>query len=220
MARTVRRSISLPSRYWVASARTERVASQQTPQAQPAAPQRAVSCDCLASIHRAARLIPTWGWERRSRDLVRSNEPHERHPWQPHYEATDRTQARKSSRSDSTEAWYAGRRDRITTSKSGISQTTPRRAISRTRRRTRFRATAELLNRGTTTPSRGCPRSFARQEISSLGVRRRRPSRRTACKSVVRVRRQLRPSPSGVNALRALTGVAPSDACGPSCDAY
>jgi hypothetical protein len=94
---------------------------------------------------------------------------------------------------------------------------TRRRAISRSWRRSRLRRTPVWPYRGTTTASRGCPTSLSRQEMSSLGVRRRRPVRVTAVNSDLRVKRQLRGRPSGVSSLRAWMAPWPRGACAPSC---
>lgn len=92
-----------------------------------------------------------------------------------------------------------------------------RRAISRSRRRRRFRATAVEPCRGTISPRRGCPASFGYHAMSIRGVRRRRPTRRTAVSEDPRVSRQLRGSPSDVSELRAWKEYESRRAYDPSC---
>jgi hypothetical protein len=90
------------------------------------------------------------------------------------------------------DAAYASERARITTSTDGAPARNRVRTSSRNRRFNRLRSTADPEYRGTTIPTRGCPRGEAIARTSRCMVRTRFPSRATPCSSIPRVSRWLR----------------------------
>ena len=87
---------------------------------------------------------------------------------------------------------YAVGRERITRSTAGSMGSNWTLTISRTRRFSLLRSTAEWPCRGTITPTRGCPRGEARYRMSKCRLRIRFPPRMTASSSLFRVSRSCR----------------------------
>jgi hypothetical protein len=94
--------------------------------------------------------------------------------------------------STSNDAVYASGCARMTISTDGIVAKSRVRTNSRRRRFSRLRSTADLEYRGTTIPTRGCPRGVAIARTSRYVVRIRFPSRTTLWSSTPRVSRWLR----------------------------
>jgi hypothetical protein len=101
-----------------------------------------------------------------------------------------------STASASNDAAYASGRARITTSTDGATGRRRVRTSSRSRLFNRFRSTADPEYRGTTIPTRGCPRREAIARTSRCMVRIRFPSLATLWSSAPRVSRWLRGKPS------------------------
>jgi hypothetical protein len=94
--------------------------------------------------------------------------------------------------STSNDAVYASGCARMTMSTEGMVAKRRVRTNSRRRRFSRLRSIADLEYRGTTIPTRGCPRGVAIARTSRYMVRSRFPSRATLCSSTPRVSRWLR----------------------------
>src|SRR5438128_2276053 len=137
----------------------ERVAAEDPPYAQPASLERAVTLDRLICVVRARRRKATLReHQMRQRELVTADDGHG-HPTRPTGRAhvIRVTEPVNSARRTAKGAAYAARFARTMTSTAGSCDNTPRRRISRRRRRKRLRATAVDWKRGTMIPVRGWP---------------------------------------------------------------
>jgi hypothetical protein len=101
-----------------------------------------------------------------------------------------------SASSALNDAVYASGRARMTTSTDSAVGRRRVRTSSRSRLFNRFRSTADPEYRGTTIPTRGCPRGEAVARTSRCIVRIRLPSLATPWSSAPRVSRWLRGKPS------------------------
>jgi hypothetical protein len=111
----------------------------------------------------------------------------------------------------SNDAAYASGRARMTTSTDSVVDRRRVRTSSRKRRFSRLRSTADPEYRGTTIPTRGCPRGEATTRTSRCMVRIRFPSRTTPWSSTPRVSRWLRGKASLCRGCRSGAGVLARD---------
>src|SRR6266513_627920 len=130
---------------WIIPAGMEWMAFENALDPQPGASDRAVALDRLIGVTRARGDEPALCEdEMRQRELVATDELHydkTRQSLQCHVSVS--TAPVNSARSAANEAVYADRFARITRSTAGSARSTSRRRISRSRRRSRLRATAD-----------------------------------------------------------------------------
>ncbi len=184
----------------VIAAHTKWVASRKPADGQPTSVQRPVSLQRFHGVRRTARHESARRWQQgRQRDLITAHQKNQ-HP--PHHSRstpeTSLSPIRVSSRRSSANVTrYATARARMMTSSGPIRGRISNRAISRNRRFSRFRATADSAYLGTMNPTRPspsprppeCPRGEAIHRSSRLSVRIRFPSRVTRSISARRVNR-------------------------------
>lgn len=180
---------------WIKTARPKRVTPGNSASSQPTAAHGTILFQRLNRIRGARWIIAARGRQvGRDRQLVCTNKPNQKpfhHP-APCFAcvacvATLCVSCRHCARNASNEQAYAEGNARTTRSTTGTIGSTSMRTISRRRRFTRLRSTAECPYRGTMMPTRAERRREASHRASSCAARTRFPFSRTASSSFSRV---------------------------------
>jgi hypothetical protein len=205
----VQERVAYPLRNRIIPAWPERIAPSQAAECQPSSAKCTVTVECFDGIGGTTWIITARGrQQRRQHDLIRPHEQDEHGPRHCSDDVDDRTARRLIHRgnrrgncvaartisiaSSSNDAVYASGRARMTMSTESIVAKRRVRTSSRKRRFSRLRSIADLEYRGTTIPTRGCPKAEAITRTSRCIVRIRFPSRATFWSSTPRVSRWLR----------------------------
>jgi hypothetical protein len=198
----------------IKAAGMKRMTSGQASQSQPSTANNSVARHCFQRILGTGRMKPAARWQKgRDEELISADQQRRCSTGKgddppDHYSEgmIASRHANNSPRNCAKVAWYALGRARTTRSHAGCMPRTSRRHTSRSRRRTRLRATAEDWNRGTISPIRGWPVSFLAHTTSRCCVRYRVPCSRQRRMSELRASRWARARRSlAVRTLRAWT---------------